>query len=171
MHTPRSRTSHSAVLLTLLISLLLTLLLTLLPGAAITASAQDVQAVQDVQARDDYQRQARKVTNRQRVDHDLRRLKRTRCVQKYARRQARRMARRDRMFHQDLGVVLKRCDLRGVAENVAYGYPTGRLVVRAWMLSPGHRANLLNPHYRLLGLAVRRSEDGTPYAAQVFGRR
>lgn len=158
MHTPRCRTAASAVLLSLLI--------TLLPGA-VTAGAQAA----DVQARDDYQRQARKVTNHRRADHDLRRLKRTRCVQKYARRQARRMARQDRMFHQDLGVVLKRCDLRGVAENVAYGYPTGRTVVRAWMHSPGHRANLLNADYRLLGLAVRRSDDGTPYAAQVFGRR
>ena len=91
-------------------------------------------------------------------------------MQKYARRQARRMANQDRMFHQDLGDVMSACDLRAVAENVAHGYHTGRGAVKAWMKSDGHRANILDPGYRLLGMAVRRSDDGTPYAAQVFGR-
>jgi uncharacterized protein YkwD len=58
-----------------------------------------------------------------------------------------------------------------VAENVAYGYDTGRKVVRGWMHSEGHRRNILNGKFRLLGMAVRRSDNGTPYAAQVFGRR
>jgi uncharacterized protein YkwD len=39
------------------------------------------------------------------------------------------------------------------------------------MRSEGHRANILEPSYRILGMAMRRSDDGTPYAAQVFGRR
>ena len=80
------------------------------------------------------------------------------------------MANQDRMFHQDLGPVMNRCDLTSAGENVAYGYPTGRKVVQAWMNSPGHRANILEPSFRMLGMAMRRCDDGTPYAAQVFGR-
>jgi uncharacterized protein YkwD len=39
------------------------------------------------------------------------------------------------------------------------------------MHSEGHRANILNPSYRLLGMGARRSDEGRWYAAQVFGRR
>lgn len=151
MNTPLSRTALAAVLLALCASLL--------PASAAQAQSQDK-----------YQQQARAVTNAKRLDHELVKLKQGGCVQKFARRQARKMARQDRMFHQDLGVVLEQCGLLGVAENVAAGYPTGRSVVKAWMNSPGHRLNLLNPTYRVLGMAVRRADDGTPYAAQVFGR-
>ena len=58
-----------------------------------------------------------------------------------------------------------------VGENVAAGYPTGRAVVKGWMGSPGHRANILQRRYRLVAVAARRSDSGTWYAAQVFGRR
>ena len=143
-----------------MVAVLSSLLLSLVPAAPAHA-----------QTRDDYQRQSRTVTNDRRTDHDLTPLAKGRCVQKYARRQARKMANQDRMFHQALGPVLEDCDLSAVGENVAYGYPTGRAVVKAWMQSPGHRANILDPGYRLLGMAMRRSDSGTPYAAQVFGRR
>lgn len=145
---------------TLLLGLLTVLVVTLLPASA--AQAQSVARYED---------QARSVTNTKRDSHELRQLRRNSCVQRAARRQARRMANRDEMFHQDLSKVLRDCNLSSVGENVAAGYETGRAAVRAWMNSPGHRANILKPGYRLLGLAVRRADDGTPYAAQVFGRR
>jgi uncharacterized protein YkwD len=119
-----------------------------------------------------YQRQAFSATNHQRHRHDRVALRHQDCVQRYAVRQARRMARQERMFHQDLGRVLRACGLRMAGENVAYGYPSGRSVVNdGWMHSEGHRENILNPAYRLLGIAARRSDDGTWYASQVFGRR
>lgn len=155
MRTPLSRTA----LTTVLTAILMATLVSLVPASS--ASAQGVTK---------YQRQARVVTNVKRDDHDVANLRRKRCVQRFARRQARRMAHQDRMFHQDLGVVLHKCDLSRVGENVAAGYSTGRAVVRAWMNSPGHRANLLEPGFRILGLAMRRSDSGTPYAVQVFGR-
>ncbi len=151
MNTPRSRTALAAVLLAVLA--------TLLPAPA------------QAQAVAKYENQARSVTNNKRDNHELRQLKRGACVQKWARRQARKMANQDRMFHQDMGRVLDRCDLGSVGENVAAGYPTGRAAVKAWMRSPGHRANILRPGYRLLGLAVRTADDGTKYACQVFGRK
>jgi uncharacterized protein YkwD len=162
-----------------LAAVLLTLLATLLPTSPVQATSEQstaksatqtvAQNVAQTVAR--YQKQARSVTNNQREAHDLASLRPGRCVQRFARRQARRMANQERMFHQDLRRVLNRCNLSSVAENVAYGYPTGRAVVQGWMGSEGHRANILNRRYRLLGMAMRRSDGGTPYAAQVFGRR
>jgi uncharacterized protein YkwD len=117
-----------------------------------------------------YEDQARSVTNDVRADHDLRRFRKGTCVQRFAERQAHRMARQERMRHQKLGPVMRRCNLSTAGENVAYGYPTGRAVVRAWMRSEGHRHNILDPRFRLLGMAAARDDDGTVYSAQVFGR-
>jgi len=147
-HMPR------AVLATVLLTLPLSLM------APPAAQAQTI---------DRYERQARVVTNHVRAERDLVRLDKKPCVQRYAERQARRMARQRRLFHQDLGVVMRRCNLSAVGENVAYGYDSGRKVVRAWMKSDGHRYNIVNPRYRLLGMAARRG-GGQMYAAQVFGR-
>lgn len=152
MRTPQPR----AVLATVLLALPLSLM------APTPAQAQSI---------DRYERQARVVTNNERVERDLPRLRKKPCVQRFAKRQARRMANRQDMFHQDLGVVLRRCNLSAVAENVAYGHETGRAVVRAWMNSEGHRRNLLNRRYRILGMAARTGDDGHKYAVQVFGRR
>jgi len=158
-----------------LAAVLLTLLATLLPASPVQGKSEQptdqttAQTVSQTVSR--YQKQARLVTNTKREAHDRVKLRSGPCVQRFARRQARRMANQDRLVHQDPGPVLNQCNLSGVGENIAYGYPTGRAVVRAWMGSEGHRANILERGYRLLGMAMRRSDGGTPYAAQVFGRR
>ncbi len=113
-----------------------------------------------------------KATNLAREAHDRRPLKVSECLKDFARKQARAMARSGQIFHQDLGPIMDRCGLVTVGENVAYGYPTGRSVVnQGWMKSEGHRANILNRGFRLVAVAARRDNNGTWYAAQVFGRR
>lgn len=39
-------------------------------------------------------------------------------------------------------------------ENLAKNYPTAAATVEAWMESPTHRANIVNPHYTDIGFAV-----------------
>ncbi|MCL1468286.1 CAP domain-containing protein [Argonema galeatum A003/A1] len=39
-----------------------------------------------------------------------------------------------------------------VGENIAWGFPTPEAAVNWWMNSPGHRANILNPDYRDIGV-------------------
>ena len=41
---------------------------------------------------------------------------------------------------------------RTAGENIAMGYATPEAVVRAWMNSPGHRANILNGAYTTIGV-------------------
>ena len=53
-------------------------------------------------------------------------------------------------------------------ENIANGYKTPRQVMAAWMASPGHRANILNPHFHRIGVSGWRATDGTTYATQDF---
>ncbi|MDP9821002.1 CAP domain-containing protein [Nocardioides massiliensis] len=109
--------------------------------------------------------------NQARANADLVRLRQAPCLKRTARVQAQRQANQQRMFHQPLRPVLKRCNLRMVGENVAQGYRMPAGVHRAWMRSPGHRANILEPSYRMVGVARARAQNGDLYWAVVFGHR
>ncbi len=54
------------------------------------------------------------------------------------------------------------------AENIAYGQRTAAEVVRAWMNSPGHRANILSRAYRYTGVGAAKKANGTLYWTQMF---
>ena len=41
---------------------------------------------------------------------------------------------------------------RTAGENIAMGYPTPGAVVDGWMNSEGHRANILNPSFTVIGV-------------------
>jgi len=56
----------------------------------------------------------------------------------------------------------------GVAENIAMGQPSSQDVVRCWMNSSGHRANILNGGHRRIGVAAYRTPEGTIYWCQQF---
>lgn len=60
-------------------------------------------------------------------------------------------------------------DYRLLGENLAFGYLTPQSVVQAWMNSPGHRANILNPNFTQLGIGVAWTTDGFPYYTLMFG--
>jgi uncharacterized protein YkwD len=60
--------------------------------------------------------------------------------------------------HGDFGGRMRTFHVNGMAgENIAWGtgpYASARSVVNMWMNSPGHRANLLNPAYRFIGVGI-----------------
>ena len=68
-------------------------------------------------------------------------------------------------------------DWRAVAENIAAGQEDAAEVVAGWMTSPGHRANILNPAYKHIGIGyVLVDQDGGKvtmrhYWVQNFGAR
>ncbi|HSJ54049.1 MAG TPA: CAP domain-containing protein [Anaerolineae bacterium] len=56
------------------------------------------------------------------------------------------------------------------AENCFCGYVTPEYAIEGWMNSDGHRANLLDPNSREIGLGYyRRDSDGRGYVTQDFG--
>ncbi len=57
-------------------------------------------------------------------------------------------------------------------ENLAINYDDSAMVVNAWMNSPAHRANILNPQYTEIGIASARgyyNGKETVFIAQLFG--
>jgi uncharacterized protein YkwD len=70
--------------------------------------------------------------------------------------------------------LVSRADYAGynyqsIAENIAYGFLTAADVVNAWMNSPGHRANILNPSLAQVGTSVQANASGVLYYTQEFG--
>ncbi|GAA3218179.1 CAP domain-containing protein [Actinocorallia longicatena] len=56
------------------------------------------------------------------------------------------------------------------AENIAAGYPTPAAVMKGWMNSPGHRANIMNCKLKALGVGVQTARGGKgPWWTQDFG--
>lgn len=69
-----------------------------------------------------------------------------------------------------VGDMLKKFGISYTAygENIAYGQRTPEQVVKAWMESPGHRANILSTHFSKIGVGYVTSSNGTPYWTQQF---
>lgn len=59
---------------------------------------------------------------------------------------------------------------RAWGENVAAGQPTAAAVVKAWMNSPGHRANILSPNFAHIGVSAGK-RNGRVYWTMVLARR
>ena len=53
-------------------------------------------------------------------------------------------------------------------ENIAKGYQSAESVVRGWMNSSGHRANILNPSFKTIGVGAYTDSKGTIYWTQMF---
>jgi hypothetical protein len=60
-------------------------------------------------------------------------------------------------------------DFQGVGENILMGHTdTGEAHV-SWMVSDGHRQNILTPEYTAIGIGVVCRNDGRIWATQMFG--
>ena len=98
--------------------------------------------------------------NSVRKAHNLRPLAVDAKLLRVARSHSETMLRQDVMAHGDFGRRMRRSGARGprFAENLAWGtgrYGTPQAIVQAWLGSPGHRANLLRPGFRRIGIGAR----------------
>lgn len=57
-----------------------------------------------------------------------------------------------------------------VGENLAVGQRSVASVMADWMMSASHKANIIDPAYTEIGLAVKIGADSGPYWVQEFGR-
>jgi uncharacterized protein YkwD len=127
------------------------------------------------------------VLNAHRARHDLGALRLNRRLSTAARRHSRTMVRERFFSHTSLNGATFVDRIRatgyldgarswGVGENIAYGSgsrSTPRSIGRAWMNSPGHRANILSDSFRQIGIGI---ASGTPIGGGAtyttdFGRR
>jgi len=102
-----------------------------------------------------------------RIVHGRPALARKYDLTRVARAQAQRMASSGRLYHNpNLRTAVS--NWRWVGENVGYA-PTILTVHRAFMRSPGHRANILDRDYTQVGVGVVR-RGSRVWVAEVFRR-
>jgi uncharacterized protein YkwD len=138
-------------------ALMVMLILTFTPASALTSTT--------------YEKDVITWTNKKRADNKLVAVTSQSCVDGYAEKQASWLASHRKLEHQNLKTILKACKLTAVSENIAYGYSSGKDVVAAWMRSPGHKANLLSPKMRLIGVGAVQDSKGVWWVSQVFGKK
>ena len=109
----------------------------------------------------DVERQVIERTNSERSRRGLAPLRVCARLQKQARNHAGWMARSGKMQHGRHP---------GAAENIATGQRTPSAVLRSWMNSKGHRANILGSYTRIGAAAYRNPATGNTYWCQQFGR-
>jgi len=89
-----------------------------------------------------------------------------------ASRHSSRLKRRGQLQHSSTKALARRAGAR-VGEVIAWSSnrrASARSIVRGWMGSPPHRANILRREYRLMGIGAARGH-GQWWSSQVFGRR
>jgi uncharacterized protein YkwD len=104
-----------------------------------------------------YEREVARLTNLERTSHGLQPLKINTKMMADARQWSRVQA-GSRMHHSKMGY----------GENVAVGQETPASVMRAWMLSPGHRRNIMSSRYSEIGVGYVQDGRGRAYWTQVF---
>ncbi|MGN9841835.1 CAP domain-containing protein [Nonomuraea sp. H19] len=57
------------------------------------------------------------------------------------------------------------------AENIAFGQPSAASVVQGWMNSSGHRANIMNCKFTLIGVGAAKNSQGRIYWTQDFAAK
>lgn len=113
-----------------------------------------------------------RAVNQVRAQHGLRRLTVDLRLERAARAHSRRMIRSGSFAHGNVQRRLAAVGVRGriYGENLAWGVgSTARAsaVVRMWLASPSHRANLLRPGFRRIGLGRAVGTFGGHHGAAV----
>jgi uncharacterized protein YkwD len=106
-------------------------------------------------------------TNETRAELGLPTLRRSRCLEAEAEARAAALVGKP-LEHAPLGDTAARCAPGGrVAENLVETTKTPREVLQAWMSSPGHRNNIVDPDLETIGLACVYSTEG-PACSQLL---
>jgi uncharacterized protein YkwD len=95
--------------------------------------------------------------NHVRVEHGLAPLRLSAKLHAAARAHSADMMRRGYFGHGSMGRRISRFEIEApvVGENLAWGtgsYGTAKVIVQEWLVSPEHRANLLRPGFRAVGV-------------------
>lgn len=128
--------------------LVLVVVLAALFGAAPVATATGTVTQTDRQVLDEL--------NRVRAAHGLAAFRIDPALQRAARAHSNDMLRRGYFSHGDFASRIRRFGARGpiLAENLGWASGRGRVrtIVRMWLQSPPHRANVLRPGFRRIGI-------------------
>jgi uncharacterized protein YkwD len=137
------------------------------PAAPAPAAVAPPATIGSVTARQDLAGAVAAATNAQRAAAGLKPLAYRSCSVPAA--WAVHMASAGSLTHNSMTTVLSSCGGTTTAgENIAAGYASVSAVTSGWMNSPGHKANILNPNFKIISVGVAQAANGTYYWVEDF---
>lgn len=131
--------------------------------------------IPDTKSLQSHERQVFEIVNRERANRGLPLLKLNAELSRVARFKSQDMIDKNYFSHQSPTYgspfqMMQKFGLRfsAAGENIAYGQRTAEEVMRTWMNSAGHRANILSQAYTNIGIGVAKAANGTLYWTQMF---
>ncbi len=153
---------------------------TAMATVGVVGSAAPVQAITPTEvvvttsalsmAPDTYEKRVQKLINGRRAAKGLRSLRLVYCADRTAERWSRHLASTNTFYHQSMVNVINSCDATYAGETLGRGTMSPRKLVRMWMNSPGHRAILLTPKARRIGIGATPDASGRWVVAANFVR-
>lgn len=137
-------------------------------GSSAATSARS--ATRPALAPDTYEKRVRHLVNRRRESRGLRTLRPAACPDRVAEDWSSFLAAANEFFHQSMADVLGYCNARYAGETLGRGTIGPRRLVRMWMHSEGHRAVLLSPQARRIGVGAKPDGTGRWVVAAEFMR-
>lgn len=123
-------------------------------GLVATASASPAQAAVTQTYLNGYELQVVNAINAERAKHGLSALRYTSCPDGYGERWAIKLRTSSTLYHQSMTTVMNGCDATRAAENIARARTSAVNLVKLWMASPGHRANILDRYVNQVGVGT-----------------
>jgi uncharacterized protein YkwD len=144
------------------------------PGSTIAPASAQAKATSaattTMLAADTYEQRVQRQINIRRANHGLALLRFASCPDPTAERWSRYLAVNNTFFHQSMTGILDRCDARYAGETLGRGSMSPNRLVTMWMNYPGHRAILLSPRPRRIGIGASPDLNGGWVVAANFIR-
>ncbi len=122
-------------------------------GAVSVATAAPAQAV-TTSYLNSYELRVVSAINAQRAAYGLRPLSYRSCPDRYAESLAAKLRTSSTLYHQSMTSILRGCGATRASENLVRARASAPAIVRMWMSSPGHRANILDSRVTQIGVAT-----------------
>jgi uncharacterized protein YkwD len=136
------------------IGIVAALLLALGPAVMVAAPPAQAAYTPSPAVTAQYEARAILLINRNRLNHWMHSLKPATCPDNWAEVWASYLGSTGRFYHRSMTAYLQGCRVSKVAENLARGNVSADALVAAWMASPGHRANILDPQLITIGMGA-----------------
>jgi uncharacterized protein YkwD len=123
-------------------------------GLVAASSASPAQAAVTQTYLNGYELQVVNAINAERTKHGLSKLRYTSCPDGYGERWALKLRTSSTLYHQSMTTVMNGCHATRAAENIARARTSAVNLVKLWMASPGHRANILDRYVNQVGVGT-----------------
>lgn len=99
---------------------------------------------------------------------DIMPLVKSEALETYAQEWAEHMASVNRMYHSSLREIMQ-LGFLSAGENIAWGAKTAEQVMKVWLHSRGHKANIMSSKFSCMGAGMAQTKKGKTYWCVCFG--